>query len=303
MLKYITSFLFGFIIYDFNVFAQKTVENQPLSSFEKNTYKILSWNIQMLPRILLPVKKSPALRAKLIAEKIKADDIDIVVFQEAFDKKSRRILKRNLKHDYPYHAGPYSKNPLPFFTNSGNKIYSKYPIKKIWKKPYKWKEKQGHDKFARKGCLMVELELPDKKHIQVLGTHLQAGGSIEVRHSQYKQIRNFIDRYQKNYVPQIICGDFNTQKSDDLNYKIMLNTMDVEDGALSGELCCTSDGLLNDMKKYDPYNRKLIDFIFYKGNGVQPKSMDREIKQIEQRWSSKHKDLSDHYAILSTITF
>lgn len=271
---------------------------------ESKNLKILSWNIQMLPRLLLPVRRGPVRRARLIPEFIIKDNIDVVVFQECFDIRSRRILKRKLKESYPFKDGPANRMPFPvLFTNSGIVIYSKYPIVDSWRFPYKWREKHGHDKFARKGCLMVEIALPNGQHVQVLGTHLQAGGPHSIRHSQYAQLRKFIDQHKKENVPQFICGDFNTKQHDTTNYNIMIQTIDAADATLEGELCCTSDGLLNDMKDYDPNDRKVIDYILYKPNGVQPKFFKREVKQYQFRWSKKYKDLSDHNAVLGTIRF
>jgi len=283
----------------------KLLAQEPTVAFleNKEEYKILSWNIQMLPRLVVPVRRGPITRSRLIPEKIINDSIDIVVFQECFDIRARRILKRRLKKEYPYKAGPANRMLPVLFTNSGIVIYSKYPIIDKWQFPYKWKEKESHDKFARKGCLMVEIELPNQQHIQVLGTHLQAGGPDKIRHSQYKQLKSFTDKNQKENVPQIICGDFNTRKTDDVNYKTMISIIDAEDGEIQGDLCCTSDGLLNDMKTYNPDDRKVIDYIFYKGNGIQPEYLKREVRQYQQRWNKKYKDLSDHNAVLGTIKF
>lgn len=284
-------------------FALST-EHNIIETSENTTseYKILSWNIQMLPRLVFPVRRGPIKRARLIPEQIINDSIDIIVFQECFDVRARRILKRRLKDTYPYKAGPANRMLPVIFTNSGIVIYSKYPITKKWQFPYKWKEKEGADKFARKGCLMVEIDLPNNQTVQVLGTHLQAGGPHSIRHSQYKQIKTFINKHEKENIPQIICGDFNTRKNDDVNYKTMIGIIDAEDGEISGDLCCTSDGLLNDMKTYNPDDRKVIDFIFYKANG-KPASIKREVKQYEYRWNKKYKDLSDHNAVLGTIRF
>jgi endonuclease/exonuclease/phosphatase family metal-dependent hydrolase len=265
--------------------------------------KVLSWNIQMLPRLVFPVRRGPITRARLIPEKIINDSVDIIVFQECFDMRARRILKHRLKNDYPYKAGPANRMVPFIFTNSGIVIYSKFPIVEKWQFPYKWKEKEGADKFARKGCLMVEIELPNGQHIQVLGTHLQAGGPPQIKHNQYKQLRSFIDKHRKENIPQLLCGDFNTRKNDDVNYKTMMATIDADDGDISGELCCTSDGLLNDMKTYNPDDRKVIDYIFYRSNGVPVESIKREVTQYQYRWHKKYKDLSDHNGVLGTIKY
>ncbi len=303
------AYLILLLFYSEYITAQETFPASAVSSITTNTettvneLKVLSWNIQMLPRLVFPVRRGPIKRARLIPEKIINDSIDIVVFQEAFDIRARRILKRRLKDTYAYKAGPANRI-LPFiFTNSGIVIYSKFPIVEKWQFPYKWKEKEGADKFARKGCLMVEVVLPNGQHIQVLGTHLQAGGPPQIKHSQYKQLRNFIDKHRKENVPQLLCGDFNTRKNDDVNYKTMMATIDADDGDISGELCCTSDGLLNDMKSHKPDDRKVIDYIFYRANGVPAESIKREVVQYQQRWHKKYKDLSDHNGVLGTIKY
>jgi endonuclease/exonuclease/phosphatase family metal-dependent hydrolase len=288
---------------DWAASGSELTSNLPLTSSMIKEIRILSWNIQMLPRLLLPVRRGPIKRARLIPEKIINDSIDIIVFQECFDNRARRILKRRLKNTYPYKVGPANRMLPVFFTNSGIVIYSKFPITDKWSFAYKWREKQGHDKFARKGCLLVEIVLPGDNKIQVLGTHLQAGGPDKIRHSQYKQLRSFIDQHRKENVPQIICGDFNTRQNDEINYKTMLATIDADDGEIMGDLCYTSDGLLNDMKSPDSNDRKVIDYIFYRGNGIEPQYLKREVRQYEQRWSHKHKDLSDHNAVLGKLKF
>jgi sphingomyelin phosphodiesterase len=303
------AYLILLLFYSKYIAAQETFTASAINSFTIETeatdieLKVLSWNIQMLPRLVFPVRKGPITRARLIPEKIINDNIDVVVFQECFDMRARRILKRRLKNDYPYKAGPANRM-MPFlFTNSGIVIYSKFPIVEKWQFPYKWREKEGADKFARKGCLMVEVVLPNGQRIQVLGTHLQAGGPPQIKHNQYKQLRSFIDKHRKENVPQLLCGDFNTRKNDDVNYRTMMATIDADDGDISGELCCTSDGLLNDMKTHNPDDRKVIDYIFYRANGVQAKSIKREVTQYQHRWHKKYKDLSDHNGVLGTIKY
>jgi endonuclease/exonuclease/phosphatase family metal-dependent hydrolase len=301
--------LFQLLLISENVHAQNFAMNNNNEKGNKSKFsaekeiRILSWNIQMLPRLLLPVRRGPLKRARLIPEKIINDSIDIIVFQECFDIRSRRILKRNLKKEYPYKAGPANRVLPVFFTNSGIVIYSKYPITDKWRFPYLWREKESHDKFARKGCLMVEVELPGKNKIQVLGTHLQAGGPDKIRHSQYRQLKHFIDKHRKENVPQLICGDFNTRKHDEINYKTMMGIIGADDGEISGDLCCTSDGLLNDMKTHNPSDRKVIDYIFYRGNGIEPQYLRREVRQYQHRWNPKYKDLSDHNAVLGVLKF
>jgi hypothetical protein len=72
----------------------------------------------------------------------------------------------------------------------------------------------------------------------------------------------------------------------------------MQDGLVCTELKCTSDHLLNDMQDYNPAKRSLIDYVFFKPNGLTPLTTTRSVMQYEQQWHKKHKDLSDHFAVL-----
>ena len=263
--------------------------------------RILAWNIQMLPRFLFRLSRGPIRRSKLIPQKVIDDQIDILVFQEAFDARSRRILKRRLKDDYPYICGPANKKFFDFKTNSGVMIFSKVPLKYL--DEIDFKDCESDDCLARKGALLVEAEWQGVT-FQVLGTHLEAGGPFAIKETQYAEIRALIDKYQKQGVPQFLCGDFNTSKSSE-RYNIMLEAMAAEDDIILSDLQYTADEIMNDMnycEKDDP-SCEVIDYILFRENGFRPRMMERYVRQYEQRWSDQYKDLSDHNAVLMRILF
>ena len=70
--------------------------------------KILSWNIYMLP--YLSLFNNNFQRAKVIADKLNVSDYHVIVFQEAFSSKCRRILAENMSQSYPYQYGQANKN-------------------------------------------------------------------------------------------------------------------------------------------------------------------------------------------------
>src|SRR5687768_14558396 len=65
-------------------------KEEEITKGEKNL-KILSWNIYMLPKIV--VQKHKRNRAYAIVEELKKSDFDIIIFQEAFFPASREIIK------------------------------------------------------------------------------------------------------------------------------------------------------------------------------------------------------------------
>lgn len=261
--------------------------------------RVLSYNIQMLPRWIAHLGHRPLLRAKLIPEKLIADSIDVIVFQEAFDKKCMRIISRLLQEQYPYIVGPGNDRKAGIKLNSGVMMFSRIPLKFVDQIDFKECEKE--DCFARKGALLAEAEW-NGKAIQILGTHMEAGGTPELKTGQYLEINELIRKHERPGVPQLLCGDFNIRRGSDL-YHNMLVVTGMEDGPISGELQYTADHLLNDMCSYDPQNRKVIDFIFWRGNGISPLFTRREIKRYQQRWNKKHQDLSDHMALLLYLRF
>jgi len=267
---------------------------------DDNELRILSYNIQMLPRMLFRLSRGPIRRAKLIPAHLINDQIDIIVFQEAFDPRARRILKKRLKDTYPYMVGPANRAGFRLKTNSGVWIVSKIPIKELEQIDYK--DCKADDCLARKGALLVEAEWHGVP-FQVLGTHLNAGGPEWIRLNQYKEIRDLIDRHKKENVPQFLCGDFNTARSQDSLYQAMVHILDTQDGSFSGNLVYTDDPVMNDMNYCSKWDAKceVIDYIFYRHNGHKAKSTERHVRQYQERWSEKYKDLSDHNAVLMRV--
>lgn len=261
--------------------------------------RILSYNVKMLPRYIIRTHHFPIRRARIIPSVILNENADVVVFQEAFDPKADRILRKKLKQKYPYYAGPVNRKP-GFKINGGVMIFSKYPLKQLGQVQYS--QCNDFDCWARKGALLVEIT--EGLHTyQIAGTHLNGGGSIELKTSQYSEMGQLVKRYARQGVPQFLVGDYNTSNYDKPYYNAMLQQLDAKDGPVNGPVLFTNDHLDNDMEEYDPKERNIIDYILYRPNGVEPRVITRSIKQYCNRWCKQHEDLSDHYALLMELTW
>ncbi len=260
-----------------------------------NQLSILTWNVKMLPRAAIHLKHHPVKRAHLIPNILLKESPDVIVFQEAYDRLAMRLIERQLRLKYPYQQGNQNRRGITFKRAGGVIIFSKYPMKEVESIRYSWLE--GIDKMAGKGALLVEIQHP-LKTFQVLGTHMEAGGSRELKISQYKEAGELLKRHEQAGIPQFACGDFNTRRSDTILYPKLLGALQAEDGDLSSELKWTSDHLLNDMDSYSPTRRNLIDFVFCKPNGCVSTNSARYVRRYETQWHKKHKDLSDHFAVL-----
>lgn len=260
------------------------------------TLRILSWNIHCLPPFAYVNGKRK--RGRQIGRVLSGEDYDIIVFQEAFHHGARRKIKKQMP-EYPYRIGPANRRYITLRTSSGVWIISRIPIEKIDR--IKFHEKAtSDDKLARKGALMVEGTI-DGQPFQVVGTHLNAGGPIEVRHHQVEQIRNeLLEPYARDSVPQIICGDMNMRKESE-NYPFMLETYDAVDGPL-----VVSEAMRTDCydKKDRLFNDDVIDFIFYRANGIKPAALQRSVPCYRSQWGCDGEAwLSDHPPMAIEIRF
>ncbi len=260
--------------------------------------RVLSWNIYMLPKFAKITGKRQ--RAALIAMKMKAEQVDILVFQEAFLEDARRILRNELRAFFPYEYGPANEK-FSIKTNSGIWVLSKVPLKVLEEIDYT--ECVGFDDcFARKGALLLEGRTGrSSQPFQLLGTHLQAGGPPAVRQSQLDELRNLLDRHRRPGMPQVICGDMNTAQSDTAHYTDMLRRLDAQDGPLEISLVATTDGYPNDLHADGVRNFRIIDYVLIRPNGRRNTSAIRRMYNLQAQWSPQHRDLSDHFPIYAEV--
>ena len=80
----------------------------------------------MLPGVVRVKGKGE--RADAIGGILKDSDYDVIVFQEAFQRKARKKIFRQLHEKYPYQSGPANQKLISYKTNSGLWIFSKHPI-------------------------------------------------------------------------------------------------------------------------------------------------------------------------------
>jgi len=256
---------------------------------------ILSWNIYMLPRVAL--RHGKASRAKAIVEDLTPGEFEVIVFQEAFLPRARRIIAKGLNTVYPYQYGP--ANPKSGLKcNSGVWIISKVPMRLL--KTIQFRDCKLNDCFARKGAMLLEGEWNGKK-FQILGTHLQAGNYPKVRSKQMDQIyEELLSPYKQDGVPQIICGDMNTEIELRGWYCNMLDCLHAEDGSLLGSQKYTYDGIANPIaQSLGGRIQTTYDYILLCNNGARIKTASRFVSILKKGT----KNLSDHFGVACKVDF
>jgi endonuclease/exonuclease/phosphatase family metal-dependent hydrolase len=259
--------------------------------------KILTWNIYMLPHCSW--FHDNCKRARFIAGKLKSSDYDIIMFEEAFDRRPRNILKEALKAGFPYIYGPANYSFFSVRANSGLWILSKIPLRRL--EEIEFANRYGIDAMSRKGAILFQGSW-NGQPFQLACTHLQADSPDTIRREQCKEVASLLKKYYITFIPQITCGDFNIEFDDQKNYKLMLSSLDSENGKLIGEFQSSYDEIGNELARKINGKSRLIDYILVR-NASLFKSITRKVRVFKGNQNNKTFSLSDHYGIEALIDF
>jgi endonuclease/exonuclease/phosphatase family metal-dependent hydrolase len=260
-----------------------------VSSAHAFDFKVLSWNVFMLPK---PIKHSlQNTRTKELPLALKKLPHDLIFMQEAFMKKFRKSVKAALKSSHPHtYYLPSPSIPYPVM-GSGLFVLSRYPAKLIDRVYFN--KCTSADCLAAKGAFMMEVTLPNGEEIQVVNTHLQAmRGNGSIRMKQLGQIHAMLVKNSKPEVPQFLVGDLNIDFNEP-EFMMGLNLLGMEFSQLTGPIAFTS-GRTNDCYKVDG-DQQWIDHMWF-GNSRIPAS-EVNVKVMDFPYQGKNCPLSDHHAV------
>lgn len=266
--------------------------------------KVLTWNIYMRPNSIL--WNGQFRRAKAIGQILNKEHYDIILFQEAFGKGSRKRLRKALEGSYAYEIEPKNNKKT---VNSGLWVLSKHEIQDsdfVF-----FNDCLVSDCQSSKGAVLFAVEIRGQLY-HFINTHVQAEDGKEfalVRAKQFEVIDQLISDSVPARMPVFILGDLNTPHDSIDEYKLMLEALKATDGevsileapALNGNEPITWGCANNDLiKKKWKGQTQLLDYALQRETGY-PFKLRRELKTYTQQWSKKHQHLSDHYAISLTI--
>ena len=250
-------------------------------SEEENNLTILSWNIKMLTAPYGWLHNRVERAENIVHTLNTAENYDVILFQEVFSGRIRKLMYNGLQSIYPYQLIPKDQSCIGK-SNSGLWVVSKSPIMLI--DEIAFSNQKNWDALSSKGAKLYSV-VQDEQKFHIINTHLQADYKTEyneIRTQQYTEIyEKLILPNDKSEIPLILCGDLNISKPEKL--KIMLEKLHLMNGPLSGDLQFSSMG------KY----QQLLDYILVKSDNFQFESIERKILNI----SKNPKSLSDHYPI------
>lgn len=257
---------------------------------------ILSWNVYMLPK---PIKFSlQALRSQMIAEQLKNTNYDFIILQEAFTSDFRDLVIQELSHQYPYNYHLDRDNNFYHFFCSGLLLLSRYPMK-IFDCIY-FDNSKGADKFAAKGAVLFEAQLPNGCVVQVGATHLQASRQHgPIRLMQLSQIKNLLQKYQTQNVAQILVGDLNIDFSE-IDFSRGLDLLKMKHAPMLSEIkttCARVNDCYNTPKEKMWIDHALIDL------QTQTRKFEMNVIDFSFSYNNMICPSSDHHAVEIKIEF
>ncbi len=262
--------------------------------------KVLTWNIYMLPHFNWI--NANHRRARGLAQELCQSDYTIIVFQEAFDNGARKIIREVLKKNFPFFYGPVNKsNWFSINTSSGVWVASKIPLQE--KTSILYSEASGFDRYANKGAILMEGNWKGQP-FQLVATHIQSDDyPWTIRVKQIDELhRLLLIPYSRPGVPQIICGDFNTDEAETAHYQQMLSVLDADDEFPTGIMRFSFASPDNEITQNKNERPRLIDYILVRNHQVIA-SISRKIRIFRHQWKENFSSLSDHNALEAVIRF
>lgn len=273
-------------------------------SDDAETFEVLTYNLQMLPR-WVPTQPDPRVRAGLIAAEV-PPTCDLLVFQETFDLPARALLLEGLRaRGYPHHT-ELAGAPGRLWTHSGLTVVSRWPI--VAQTPHLFPRGLWIDHFASKGAIHVVVEKAGRPY-HVFATHTQSDvplpGSRAVRAAQFQALRAFVDGQAPDATqPVVIAGDLNVDWYHDEEFREMLALLDAawlhERGPKPEFSFDRRNQLMTERSS------RWLDYVLVSTRHLQPLGHRGRLHicQAPWRWGRRPlTDLSDHYAVSLWLAF
>lgn len=283
-------------------------------------FYVLTYNVYMRPTSLF--KNGQAIRAGLLPAHLQ--DHDVIIFNEVFDDDARATLLSGLTA-YPHRTTILGQDQ-GFAQDGGVMIVSKWPILSEAERFF-GSDCTGWDCNSKKGVKYAKV-CKQGHSVHVFGTHTNANrdpASVAAREKQFSTIRQFIDMMNLPKAdPVLIGGDLNVPKFLPglwPEYITMLNALSagdpsafttprVDERELPQWPYCTYCYGFNDLAADPADGRTILDYVLYSLRHKLPDSAESWFQRPlslspwkEFFWEGSHRDLSDHYPMLSKFVF
>lgn len=272
-----------------------------------DSFRVLSWNIYMLPPLAKFTGKRR--RATAIGEwlKVQAEKgivYDMLLLQEAFHGGARKKLLAEIGASYPYRYGPVFRKGCK--ASSGLWVLARRPFQVV--DSIEFRRKAGLDnRLARKGALLIATRWQGRR-LQLLNTHMNAGGPVPIRMAQARAIGRLLQRHRQPEAWQLACGDFNTRMRRPAVYAQLLELLEMPGFRPAGPILFTSETMGNDLRRNRRPSHSTIDYIFIRpprqfGAAHRAPRVQTRTRILRPRrpWGAHRSALSDHNAVEAVL--
>ena len=273
------------------------IHGQKGNSTELN---VLTWNVQMLPRIgslfSSDLRKMQEERTDWIIEYLKNSNFDVVLLQECFDRDFIQSISKELAGEYPFQTTP--RRPIWYKLSNGLMILSRHPMSIENEISFSYAAQS--DVFASKGAILAKIQI-DTHAIFVVNTHLQADYETRrhqaIRKKQLSEIKkNLLQGMNPTMDKLLIGGDLNVEENIvDEEYKELIETFKSRDLVYEFFKKPSSsfdrDNYWNRGSKANPCR---LDY-FLNNFGLLTKTI--RILKTKKVYQNEEIDLADHYGI------
>lgn len=264
--------------------------------------KLLTWNVYMLPK---PIKFSRQLeRTNVIREALKKVDHDVIVLQEAFYTHFSNTIRSSLKTSHPYQRKlGRARGKFWQVMDSGVMILSRFPFKVLGYRFYG--DCASADCFASKGVLLVEINLPEGKKLQLAATHLQSGQTESRRNIRAKQtnvIKKLMQKFYNPEIPQLLMGDLNIDGLQENEFHVTTRKLSMDPGVLSGNLISTKATQTSCFGKENTTRQTWYDHSWHKIISGDLFEKEKLVTPMRGWINNQYCDMSDHLPVTAVYS-
>lgn len=255
----------------------------------------------MIPKPIIFTKQGT--RTTMMTKVLAKTGHDVIILEEAFSSVFRTRIKKALKKTHPYQK-TLSRGGLKFL-NSGVFIASRYPYRVL--ETLHYDECAVADCLAGKGVILIELDHPSGKKLQIAASHIQAQVSPKakaVRKAQFEDITSILRKHRVSGIAQIVTGDLNVNALDtdaDSEFNQALEILKMENGPLSGDIGQTGGYKVGCYKVSPDKHRSWLDHVLIDSNESGATVLERRVLPFMSKFKNKECPLSDHYGLEAVI--
>lgn len=302
--------------------------DQKLLDFKRNDNSseilLANYNIQAFPNyigVALDLNKVNS-RIAYLATQPDVKNNDVIVFEEAWDRNTKKTLKEKLHDNYPYALDPIPNKTHGKPLNSGLLVLSKYPINATSFVNYQdYQSLVDADALTNKGVLCFKIN-KKVQYYNIIATHTQAqddSNAIKVRQQEFSLIKDKIIASTQINIPKdeplVLMGDLNTDYYKPKQFNVMkqvlnLNTENMPN-ALYSNPTYSYDNRLNLMIASNIDEKGMYDYIIPVEGFAKPTDIQHQIVPIRamddnrmyqrskniQLYSYGNIEVSDHFMV------